>query len=159
MIAAISLVVIHAGLRLIRFSDNPYEFYLLERIIMIVNLILFIYINFSLLFKDNEVSFYRIIGAINVYLSLALLGAFGLELVHLIEGSSIAGNVNLTGKETDYGDFIYYSLTSISTVGFGDAYPVNVHAKMISTFLSVLGVLYPAIIIAKLVSIESQKKD
>jgi hypothetical protein len=157
MVTAILLVVFHVGLRLIRFSNIPYEFYLLERIIMIINLGLFIYINFSLLFKDNEVSFYRIIGAINVYLSLALLGAFGLELVDIIEGSSIEGNVNLTGKETDFGDFIYYSLTSISTVGFGDVYPVNVHAKMISTFLSVTGVLYPAIIIAKLVSSGSQK--
>lgn len=157
MTIAIILVVFHVGLRLIRFSDNPIQFYLLERIVMIINLMLFIYINFSLLFKDNEVSIYRIIGAINVYLSLALLGAFGFELVDLIEGSSIAGNVNLAGKETDYGDYIYYSLTSISTVGFGDVYPVNVHAKMISTFLSVTGVLYPAIIIAKLVSFGSQK--
>ncbi|RPA69706.1 two pore domain potassium channel family protein [Cyclobacteriaceae bacterium YHN15] len=158
VIGAILLVSIHIFLRLIRFSDNPHEYYILERIVIIVNLILFIVINFRLLFRDYQVSYYRIVGAINVYLSMALLGAFAFELVNLVDGDSIIGNIDLSGNENDYGDYIYFSLTCISTVGFGDVYPINVHAKMIATFLSVLGVLYPAIVIAKLVSLGSQKK-
>jgi hypothetical protein len=158
VIAATLLVSIHIFLRLIRFSDNPHEYYILERIVIIVNLILFIVINFRLLFRDYQVSYYRIVGAINVYLSMALLGAFAFELVNLVDGDSIIGNIDLSGNENDYGDYIYFSLTCISTVGFGDVYPINVHAKMIATFLSVLGILYPAIVIAKLVSLGSQKK-
>jgi hypothetical protein len=41
---------------------------------------------------------------------------------------------------------------SLTTVGFGDLYPVQIMAKMLSVFLSTIGILYPAVVIAKLVA-------
>lgn len=158
VIASIIMLTLHVSLRFVRFGDNPFEFYLLERVVMILNLSLFILINFRLLFRDDEVNTYRIIGAINVYLSLALLGAFAMELIHLTTGNSIEGNIQLTGKDEDFGDYIYFSLVSLSTVGFGDVHPVNITSKMLSSFLSVVGILYPAVVIAKLVSFSTKKQ-
>lgn len=155
-IASIAMLCMHLALRLIRFGDNPYAFYFLERVVIVINLLLFIAINLRLLFRDDDVNAHRIIGAINVYLSLALAGAFGFEIIHLVIGSSIGGSIELVGGDEDYGNFIYFSLTSISTVGFGDLYPVNVQAKMLSVFLSVVGMLYPAVVIAKLISLRAQ---
>ncbi|HSI75252.1 MAG TPA: potassium channel family protein [Lunatimonas sp.] len=154
-VASITMLVIHLGLRLIRFSDNPYEFYLMERMVIVINLLLFIFINIRLLFRDYQVNAHRIIGAINVYLSVAMAGAFGFEIIHLILGSSIEGNIELVGGDQDYGNYIYYSLTNISTVGYGDMYAVNIQAKMLSVFLSMVGILYPAVIIAKLISFKA----
>jgi hypothetical protein len=156
-VASITMLCIHLSLRLIRFSDNPFEFYFFERVVIIINLILFILINIRLLFRDDQVNSHRIIGAVNVYLSVALAGAFGFEIIHLIMGSSIEGNIELVGGDEDYGNFIYYSLTNISTVGFGEIFPVNIQAKMLSVFLSVIGMLYPAVIIAKLISFKTVK--
>jgi hypothetical protein len=119
-------------------------------------LLLFIFINIRLLFRDNEVNTHRILGAINVYLSVALAGGFGFEIIHLIVGESIEGNIEIIGGDADYGNFIYYSLTNISTVGYGDMYAVNVQAKMLSVFLSFVGILYPAVIIAKLISFRTE---
>ncbi|SMD44945.1 Ion channel [Aquiflexum balticum DSM 16537] len=158
LIASISMVTMHLLLRLIRFTDNPYEFYLLERIVIILNLLLLIFINMRLLFRDEEVNKYRVAGAINVYLLVALAGAFGFEYIHLSTGQSIGGDVILTGKDEDFGNYMYFSLVSTSTVGFGELYPVGMTARMLSVFLSVTGVLFPAIVIAKLVSLGSQKK-
>lgn len=124
-------------LRLIRFTDNPYEYYLLERVVIILNLILFLFINISLLFRDQEISTYRVIGAVNVYLLLALTGAFGFELIQLSLGNAIEGNVQLLGRDGDFGTYIYFSLVSISTVGFGDIYANNIAAKMLAVLLSV----------------------
>jgi hypothetical protein len=152
------MVTIHLLLRLIRFTDNPYEFYLLERVVIILNLLLLTFINLRLLFRDEEVNKYRVAGAINVYLLVALAGAFGFEYIHLLTGQSIGGDVILTGKDEDFGDYMYFSLVSTSTVGFGELYPDGMAAKMLSVFLSVTGILYPAIVIAKLVSLGSQKK-
>ena len=157
LIASISMVTIHLLLRLIRFTDNPYEFYLLERIVIILNLLLLIFINFRLLFRDQEVNTYRVVGAINVYLLVALAGAFGFEYIHILTGQSIGGDVILTGRDEDFGDFMYFSLVSTSTVGFGELYPKGMTAKMLSVFLSVSGILYPAVVIAKLVSSVSLK--
>lgn len=152
------LLVTHISLRLIRFGDNPFDFYLLERIVAILNLIALIVVNILLLFRDNEVNFYRIIGSINVYLLVAMIGAFGFEIIQLSTGESIIGeDVSLEGVDVDFGEYIYYSLTCISTLGFGDIFPANFSAKMLSTFLSALGILYPAVVIAKLVSYASKE--
>ncbi|WP_304517919.1 potassium channel family protein [Cecembia rubra] len=159
VISSMIMLSLHLGLRIIRFANNPYEFYDLERVVIILNLIHFMIINLRLLFRDEEVNAYRIIGAVNVYLCMALVGAFGMELIQLYSGSSIEGNIQLSGADQDFGDFMYFSLVSLSTVGFGDVHPVNTLAKMLSSFLSVVGILYPAVVIAKLVSYASKNQN
>ncbi len=151
------LFSIHLTLRLIRFGENPYSFYITENVIGIANTLVFIFINLKLLFRDHIVNTYRIIGAINVYLLFALMGALTLEVIHAATGASIGGNVVLSGMDNDYGHFIYFSLASLTTVGFGDIYAVNTSAKMLATFLSALGVLFPAIVIARLVGLASNQ--
>lgn len=148
-----TLFSVHLALRLIRFGENPYSFFVLENVIAIANALVFIFINLRLLFRDQSVNAYRIVGAINVYLLFALMGALALEIIHAVTGSSIGGNVVLTGTDNDYPHFIYFSLASLTTVGFGDIYAVNVSARMLATFLSMLGMLFPAIVIARLVGL------
>jgi hypothetical protein len=151
------LFSIHLALRLIRFGENPYSFFVLENIIGIANALVFIFINLRLLFRDQIVNSYRIVGAVNVYLLLALMGALALEVIHAATGASLGGNVTLSGTDNDYVYFIYFSLTSLTTVGFGDIYAVSTSAKMLSTLLSTLGILFPAIVIARLVGLASTK--
>ncbi|EAZ82714.1 potassium channel family protein [Algoriphagus machipongonensis] len=139
------------GLRILRFSSLDFEFYLSERIVGILNMLVFIFLNIRLLFRDMQVNVYRVIGAINVYLLLAILGAFVFEIIHLITGSGIAGLDELEGIDEDFAEYIYFSLVSLTTVGFGDMYPTQVMAKMLSVFLSTIGILYPAVVIARLV--------
>ena len=147
------LFSVHLTLRLIRFGENPYSFFILENVIGIANSLVFIFINLRLLFRDQIVNAYRIIGAINVYLLFALMGALTLEIIQTATGASIAGNVVLKGTEEDYVYFIYFSLASLTTVGFGDIYAVGAATKMLATFLSTVGILFPAIIIARLVGL------
>jgi hypothetical protein len=147
------LVFAQVVLKALRLSGISSEFYLLERVVLCFNLLAFMYINVMLLFRDHEFNSYRVVGGINVYLLFAFLGAFLFELINLITGSSIQGPVPLTGKDKDYSEYIYYSLTSLTTVGYGDYIPVNRPARMLSVFLSSVGMLFPAIIIARLVSL------
>jgi len=153
----ILLLSIHLTLRVIRIGENPYSFYVLENVIGIANTLVFIFINLRLLFRDQIVNACRIVGAVNVYLLLALLGALTLEVIHAATGASLGGNVVLKGSDDDYVHFIYFSLVSLTTVGFGDIYAVSVPAKMLATFLSTLGVLFPAIVIARLVGLASSR--
>jgi len=153
------LFSIHLTLRLIRFGENPYSFFVLENVIGIANALVFIFINLQLLFRDRIVNTYRIVGAVNVYLLLALMGALALEVIHAATGVSLGGNVVLNGQDDDYVHFIYFSLVSLTTVGFGDIYAVSTSARMLATFLSTVGVLFPAIVIARLVGLASAGAD
>ena len=152
-----TLFSIHLTLRLIRFGDNPYSFFVLENVVGIANALVFILINLRLLFRDKSVNTYRIVGAVNVYLLFALMGALALEVIHATTGVSLGGNVVLSGKDEDYIHFIYFSLASLTTVGFGDIYAVSGSARMLATFLSTLGVLFPAIVIARLVGLAASR--
>jgi hypothetical protein len=148
---------IHLMLRLIRYGENPYSFFVLENVIGIANTLVFVFINLRLLFRDGSVNAYRIVGAVNVYLLLALMGALTLEVIHAVTGVSIGGNVVLKGTDDDYAQFIYFSLAALTTVGFGDIYAVSTSAKMLGTFLSTLGVVFPAIVIARLVGLAASR--
>jgi hypothetical protein len=148
---------VHLTLRLIRFGDNPYSFYVVENVIGVANILVFIFINYRLLFRDEVVNAYRIIGAVNIYLLLALMGALTFEIIHATTGTSVGGNVVLNGSDSDYVHFIYFSLSSLTTVGFGDIYAVNTSARMLATFLSTLGILFPAVVIARLVGLASKQ--
>ena len=160
-LVAVSAILfsIHLTLRLIRFGENPYSFFVLENVIGIANALVFIYINLQLLFRDRIVNAYRIVGAVNVYLLMALMGALALEVIHAATGVSLGGNVVLNGQDEDYVHFIYFSLVSLTTVGFGDIYAVSTSARMLATFLSTVGVLFPAIVIARLVGLASAGTD
>lgn len=147
-----TLFLIQLVLKIFRINEELENLYFLERIFGILNISVFIYLNFRLLFRDQEINSHRIVGAINVYLSLAVLGAFIFEVIQLYFGSSIGGESELRGIDGDYGNYIYFSLVSLTTVGFGEFYPENVITKMISVFLSTVGLLYPAIVIARLIS-------
>lgn len=163
IIITLILFLCQLTLRILRFSDLPVEFYLLERIFGLVNMGVFIFVNIRLLFRNQEVNLYRVIGAINVYLLVAILGAFGFEVIHLLMGNSIIGiselveAKDLTGLDEDFSVYIYYSLVCLTTVGFGDYTPINIMSKMLSVFLSTTGILYPAVVIAKLVGYSTSK--
>jgi hypothetical protein len=152
------LFLVQLSLRILRLSDLPIDFYLAERIIGLVNMAAFIFLNIRLLFKNHESNIYRIIGAVNVYLLVAIYGAFGFEVIQLIMGDSISDTVELSGVDSDFSTYIYFSMVSVTTVGFGDFVPVNIVSKMLSVFLSMLGILYPAIVIARLISTDGKKK-
>lgn len=154
------LFLAHLILLMIRFDDTPKEYYLLERLVGLVNMSLFIFVNLRLLFRDAESNIFRVIGAVNVYLLFALMGAFAFEILKIQTGKSIAGNINLHNNDTDYAAYVYYSLVSLTTVGYGDIYPDGMASRMLSVLLSAIGILYPAVVIARLVTnnIISKKK-
>jgi len=135
----------------------PVEHSIFEMVVACLCMSLNILINFRLLFRDGDFNLERVLGAVNVYLFFALLGAFLFDLIYLIFGTSITGNVKVTGDSIDFVHYIYFSMASLTTVGFGDIVPANHAARMLSVGLAAVGILYPAVVIAKLVSLGTDK--
>lgn len=53
--------------------------------------------------------------------------------------------------ETGLSGFSYYSFVTITTLGYGDVTPVSTQARSLALLEAVLGQLYIAILIARLV--------
>ena len=49
---------------------------------------------------------------------------------------------------------LYFSFSTLTTVGYGDITPLHPMARNIANFEAVLGQLYPATLLARLVSLE-----
>jgi hypothetical protein len=79
---------------------------------------------------------------IMVFASTAiLLGAFGEYMVE----SSIEGT-----KINTFGDALWWSIATVTTVGYGDVYPITVEGKIIASVLMIIGIMVLGLFISTL---------
>ena len=106
-------------------------------------------------FQPGEITFQRIEGSIVVYLLVGLIFASVFHAVYLFAGASSFNNI----KGADLKEFLYFSFTSLTTMGYGDITPVHPLARSFANFEALIGQLYPAILIARLVSMEFESSS
>jgi len=100
-------------------------------------------------FQPGEITYQRIEGSIVVYLLAGLIFAYIFHAVYLFAGITSFNNIKGNLKE-----FLYFSFTSLTTMGYGDVTPVHPLARSLANLEALIGQLYPAILIARLVSME-----
>jgi hypothetical protein len=102
-----------------------------------------------------------ILGGINVYLLLA----FAFMMIHaLLEtaapGSYLAGGTSLIeyvsrpGGSSALGTVLYFSFVTMTTLGYGDIVPASGMARAICSLEALVGQLYVAILIGRLVALQ-----
>jgi hypothetical protein len=108
----------------------------------------------------------KIIGAIVAYLMIGMVWAMAYMLVELFEPGSlrvpedVVSLVRADPNEQPISVFVYYSFVTLSTLGYGDLTPVTATARTLSWVEAVVGPLYLAILVARLVGIQvAEAKD
>ncbi|HEX5001975.1 MAG TPA: potassium channel family protein [Bacteroidia bacterium] len=106
-------------------------------------------------FRDGEVNFYRIIGSVCAYILVGLIWGFAYYIFFLFDPSAFlfSGKVALPHSIAMY-DLSYFSFVTLFTVGYGDILPFHPFVRSLTTLEGLIGQLYPAILIARLVSME-----
>ena len=94
-----------------------------------------------------------IYGAINVYLLIGLSFAFILALVEFIQPGSITGLESLSVSDDSIIPFLYFSFVTMTTLGYGDISPTTGPAASLVYVEAIVGQLYVAIMIARLVGL------
>lgn len=92
----------------------------------------------------------RISGAIVLYLLIGLIAAFAYSALYGIDPGAFS---KLPAGNGDIGDWLYFSFVTLTTVGYGDITPIARSARAIAMLEALVGQLYPAIIIARFVSL------
>ncbi len=95
---------------------------------------------------DTEVVFY----SVSVYLLVALAWAVSYEVIYVLWPDSF--RIAESGSALTLSHFVYFSLTTITTLGYGDITPAAVPVGVWSTLQAATGVFYIAILVARLVS-------
>lgn len=99
---------------------------------------------------QSEVNLEVLFGAGCLYVLLGIWGASTYALV------SELGPGALSPPAYSQGQLLYLSFMTLTTTGFGDILPTNRLAELVSGFIACLGIFYPAILVARLVSLSSQ---
>jgi Ion channel len=133
-------------------SPSILDVYLLSGALLIMGIVL-IGVVARAVFSPGRVTHHRIIGAILVYLSVALTfvalySIVGLLVPHAFSGMSFEDNLALSSN------VIYFSFVTLTSTGYGDIFPVHPVARSLCNLETIIGQLYPATLLARLVSLE-----
>lgn len=105
-------------------------------------------------FGPGKVTFHRIVGGILLYLTIgltfvALFGLIALNVPDAFKGLALPyGNFNSAGN------LIYFSFVTLTTIGYGDIVPFHPYVRGLANLEAVIGQLYPATLLARLVTLE-----
>jgi hypothetical protein len=116
------------------------------------------WIVWNAVFGPGRVTHHRIQGAVVLYLCIALWFAALYEIVLALIPGSISG-VAPSGHYLVLGrGLVYYSLTTLTSTGYGDLLPIDPLARSLSTLESVIGQLFPATLLARIVTLQVQAR-
>lgn len=108
-------------------------------------------------FGEGPVTVHRIQGSIVVYLLISFIFALLYHLLFLIHPDTAFKGLGTSDRK----ELMYFSLTTLTTTGYGDIIPSIAASRSFANLEALIGQLYPAILIARLVSMEfehSKKK-
>ena len=105
-------------------------------------------------YAPGRITLHRLQGAIVLYLSLAMIFASVYGLIWELISGAFANIAVPTGDQQEVAVTLYFSLTTLTTTGYGDIVPVDPFARSLANLESVVGPLFLAITVARLVSME-----
>ena len=106
---------------------------------------------FARVVRRGPVTVHHIVGAVAVYLLIGLGFAEAAKVIDILD----PGAYSVPGRALDPRiDLSYFSFITLTTVGYGDLTPVNPLARALAALEALVGQLFPAILIARLVSQE-----
>jgi hypothetical protein len=148
-IIPIALVIINGCLL---FLDYKFLIYI-DLFVSISVLSLLIGMVLVKVFEGGSVTIHRIVGSIVVYMLLGDLWSSVYQFLY----ENVPGSFQIPAAYTETGVrasvFQYFSYTTLTTTGFGDILPVGTMARTLVIIEQLVGVLYPVVLIGRLVSL------
>ncbi|MFN3890227.1 MAG: ion channel [Beijerinckiaceae bacterium] len=155
MIVAFAIASVAVAMRTI--EPSVYDIYL-SAFAWLVLSGLWAWIVARMVFGPGRVTFHRIVGAVFLYLLVSMVFACLYMIIGAGNPKAFSGLV-VEDSADNASHLIYFSLATLTTAGFGDIVPVDPMARALSNLESVFGALYPATLIARLVSLEIEGRS
>jgi len=105
-------------------------------------------------FGPGKVTYHRIIGGILLYLTMGLTFVALFGLVTIFMPDAFKGLEPARGNMAIAGNLIYFSFVTLTTIGYGDIVPLHPYARGLANIEAIIGQLYPATLLARLVTLE-----
>ncbi len=107
----------------------------------------------ELLVSGTRVDSETLWGAVNIYILIGLCFAFWYAALALFVPGLFAGNFMEETHRSQLMGFVYFSFVTLTTLGYGDITPSVTWVATLNYLEAIIGQLYVAIVIARLVSL------
>jgi len=128
-------------------------------VLLVTARLMFARIVLLVVFRRGTVTWGRVQGGVAAYLLLGMAWAPAYELVELI----MPGSFHFAMAPATLSDLstklMYFSFSTLTTVGFGDVTAVEPFARSLTIAEAVVGQLFPAILIGALVGMAMQARE
>jgi hypothetical protein len=153
LICAILLAIPAVLEELLRFRPDAGLFSLIDILLSFAFDVLIVALIFRRVFAEQQVRSETIFGAISIYLLVGYSFASVYEMIATLQARAFYLDP-ITNPHTvpNRFDFIYYSFATMTSVGAVGITPVSGQARSFTVIESALGVLYLAVLIARLIA-------
>ena len=110
------------------------------------------------IFREGPITRQRVQGSVVIYLLLGLIWAEAYTLAAHLDSDSFTGNLSV-GRNAVSASLTYFSFVTLATVGYGDILPATLVTRTLANIEGLIGTLFPAILIARLVSMEIAARE
>jgi len=150
-VTVVSLIIILIN---ILFFDNNQSVsqYFLKILIVSITIVEL----FKEIFKTKIIDSHIISSAISIYVLVGIFWYLLFMFLLMIDPDSF--DIRNFNPEMVSIDMIYFSFTTLTTLGYGDITPVSYTAKMWSITEAMMGVMFLAVMISRVVSLFGSKK-
>ncbi len=97
-------------------------------------------------------------GAVAAYLLIGITFGVAYMIIHGLIPGSFRDSIE-PGRQFTPADFTFFSFVTLTTVGYGDIVPWASHARSLAIIESVIGIMYPALLISRLVGMRISKRE
>jgi hypothetical protein len=129
-----------------------------EGISAVLGLLAMMWAVFEIVFGPGRITAHRVRGAIALYLAIAIVFAWLYRLITAVVPGAFSGLKFTASQHGALSPFLYYSLTSLTTLGLGDITPVNAFARSLTVLEALLGQLFPAVVLARILTLYTDDK-
>jgi hypothetical protein len=151
ILLGVLIVIAVMGLRLLARGIEGWWFETVASGLSVLVLSVLLALILAQVFREGPGARDRLFGGVAAYLLLGLDWAEAYRFVDLLVPGSFHG-LTWAPRAHNLSSFVYFSLSTLTTVGYGDIVPVSLPARSLSNLESLTGQLFPAILIARLVS-------
>lgn len=109
-------------------------------------------------FAPGRVTYHRVIGAILLYLMVAVIFSALYTFIGTLVPTAFSG-MKIADSPTLASQLIYFSFATLTTTGYGDVAPLHPIARSLCNVEAIFGQLYPATLLARLVTLELAHRD